>query len=272
MIHATAPAKINLALVVGALRGDGKHEVATILQRVDLEDELSLEPAADLHVTGFEADTLVAQALVSLAAAAGVEPKWHVRINKRIPVAAGLGGGSSDAATALLLANETLGDPLPREQLGRLAATLGADVPFFLAPGTQLGTGDGTELEPVDVPVDYRVVLLLPAGPEKVSTAAVYEAFDRRDGATGFEARREALGAAIAARDLRELPKNDLASSPLAAELERHGAFRADVSGAGPCLYGLFETEREARAAAEQLEGRGAVWVCSPCRGTVGAP
>ncbi len=272
MIHATAPAKINLALVVGALRDDGKHEVATVLQHVDLMDELSFEPASDLRVTGFEDDTLVAQSLVSLAAAAGVEPRWHVRISKQIPVAAGLGGGSSDAATALMLANDTLADPLPRDQLGRLAATLGADVPFFLAPGTQLGTGDGTELEPVDLPVDYRVMLLLPGGAEKVSTAAVYKEFDRRDGAAGFEMRRQVLDAAISARDLRQLPKNDLASSPLAAELERRGAFRADVSGAGPCLYGLFETEREAHTAAEQLEDRGAVWVCSPCRGTVGAP
>lgn len=272
MTRTTAPAKINLALVVGPLRADGKHEVATVLQRIDLHDELTLETATDLRVTGFDDDTLVTRALEQLGAAAGVDPSWHVTIEKRIPVAAGLAGGSSDAAAALRLANETLPEPLSRPELSSLAAKLGADIPFFLVPGTQLGTGDGTELEPIDLPLDYHVVLLLPTGEQKASTAAVYADFDRRNGAEGFEARRQALLAALDERDLAGLPRNDLASSPLAAELERFGAFRADVSGAGPCLYGLFEAQPEARTAARQLETRGAVWVCSPCRGTFDAP
>jgi 4-diphosphocytidyl-2-C-methyl-D-erythritol kinase len=110
--RAPAPGKINLALVVGPAREDGKHEVATVLQRIDLGDRVSLEPAATLSVAGFAGDTLVRDALGSLAAAAGVEPRWRATIAKRIPVAAGLGGGSSDAATALRLGNETLDDPL----------------------------------------------------------------------------------------------------------------------------------------------------------------
>lgn len=272
MTTATAPAKINLSLVVGPLRADGKHEVATVLQRIDLADELALETRPGLRVTGFPADTLVTRALQELAAAAGVEPRWHAQIEKRIPVAAGLAGGSSDAAAALRLANGALSEPLPREQLGRVAAALGADVPFFLTSGTQLGTGDGTSLEPIDLPVDYHVVLLLPTGVEKASTAAVYGAFDRRNGAAGFEDRRRKLVAALAARSLAGLPPNDLASSPLTAEFESRGAFRADVSGAGPCLYGLFGQEDDAVAAAEDLESLGAVWVCRPCRGTVDDP
>jgi len=276
MISATAPAKINLALVVGPTRADGKHEVATVLQRVDLSDTLSLDSGPDLRVTGFEDDTLVAQALRELAAAAGAEARWHVRIEKRIPVAAGLAGGSSNAAAALRLANDTLPEPLPPDRLSSLAARLGADVPFFLAPGTQLGTGDGADLEPLDLPLDYHVLLLLPASAAKASTAAVYEEFDRRNGAEGFDARRQALVDALhavrTARDLGALPRNDLASSPLAADLERRGAFRADVSGAGPCLYGLFEREHDAHAAARELENLGATWVCAPCRGTVDAP
>ena len=276
MTTATAPAKINLALVVGPTRVDGKHAVATVLQRVDLADTLSVDAGPDLRVAGFEDDTLVAQALLALAEAAGTEPRWHVRIDKRIPVAAGLAGGSSDAAAGLRLANETLPEPLPPDRLSALAATIGADVPFFLAPGTQLGTGDGTELERLDLPLDYRVVLLLPTGAVKASTAAVYEEFDRRNGSEGFEARGQALVDALrdvrTARDLATLPRNDLVSSPLATELERRGAFRADVSGAGPCLYGLFEREHEARAAARELATLGAAWVCAPCRGTVDAP
>src|SRR5207249_3202768 len=94
--HDDAPAKINLALAVGPRRADGLHEVATVLQRVDLCDTIALEPASSLRVEGFPADTLVRDALQALAAAAGVEPTWSVRIGKRIPVAAGLGGGSSD--------------------------------------------------------------------------------------------------------------------------------------------------------------------------------
>src|SRR5207253_8212977 len=156
------PAKINLALVVGPRRPDGKHEVATVLQRIDLTDSLSLEPAAALTVTGFEGDTLVTRALEELAAAAGVEPGWAVRIDKRIPVAAGLAGGSSDAATALRLANESLPEPLLPDRLSTIAATIGADVPFFLTERPQLGTGDGTELRPLDLPLGYHVVLLLP--------------------------------------------------------------------------------------------------------------
>jgi 4-diphosphocytidyl-2-C-methyl-D-erythritol kinase len=262
--RALAYAKINLALVVGPTRPDGKHEVVTVLQRVDLADAVSLAPGERLTVTGFEGDTLVTRALERLAAEAGASPEWHVDIEKRIPVAAGLGGGSSDAATALRLANATLETPLPDDRLVALAAASGADVPFFLAPGTQLGTGDGSQLEPVDLPADYTVLLLLPAGETKTSTADVYAAFDRRHGECGFDERRNALHTALAARDPAALPPNDLASSPLAAQLNELGAFRADVSGAGPTVYGLFRQEAEARRAAASLEGLGSTWICAP--------
>src|SRR5439155_5360847 len=136
-----ATAKLNLALVVGRRRADGKHELTTVLQRIDLADRVSIEPANGLRVEGFAEDTLVRRALELLAEASGIEPAWAARIDKKIPVAAGLGGGSSDAATALRLANETLARPLSLEALRALAAQLGADVPFFLAPGPQLGEG-----------------------------------------------------------------------------------------------------------------------------------
>jgi len=263
-----AAAKLNLALVVGAQRPDGKHEVVTLLQRVDLVDRISLELAPALRVTGFESDTLVRAALERFASAARVEPRWSVRIWKRIPVAAGLGGGSSDAATALRLANETLAEPLEPDALAALAAELGADVPFFLIPGPQLGEADGTALRPVDVPQDYWVVLLLPDGVEKASTASVYAEFDERVGAEGFPKRRAALLEALAkirrARDLASLPPNDLASSPLAAELVERGAFRADVSGAGPTVYGLFTDRATARRASHDLQTLGRTWLTAP--------
>jgi 4-diphosphocytidyl-2-C-methyl-D-erythritol kinase len=267
--RAPATAKLNLALVVGPRRDDGYHEVATVLQRLDLADRIAVEPAAKLRVTGFPEDTLVRRALESLAAAAGADPAWEARIWKRIPVAAGLGGGSSDAATALRLANELLPQPLSRARLAELAAELGTDVPFFLASGPQLGEGTGAELSPLELPQDYWVVLLLPHGASKQSTADVYAAFDRRGGADGWEERRDELNQTLAQvqrpRDLAALPANDLASSPLAEEcVRRLGAFRADVTGAGPTVYGLFHHRRQAAAAERELRRHGRTWISVP--------
>ena len=263
-----ATAKLNLALVVGSRREDGKHEVATVLQRLDLADRIRVEPAPALRVTGFPPDTLVRQALEELAAQAKVEPRWHATIAKRIPVSAGLGGGSSDAATALRLANELLEQPLPAERLLPIAARLGADCPFFLTSGPQLGTGDGSQLAPLDLPQDYWVLLLLPSGTAKASTATVYRTFDERAGAGGFEERRAALLAALdgtaRAADLAALPPNDLTSSPFADRLRGLGAFRADVTGAGPVVYGLFLHRRQAEAARALLEPLGRVWITAP--------
>jgi 4-diphosphocytidyl-2-C-methyl-D-erythritol kinase len=262
---ADAPAKINLALVVGPRNADGYHEVATLLQRIDLCDTISLEPADALAVEGFPDDTIVAQALGAIAAAADVEPRWRAQIEKRIPVAAGLGGGSSDAATALRLANDTLPKPLVPESLHALARGLGADVPFFLATGPQLGTGDGSILAPVQVPQDFAVLLVLPDGAVKPSTGAVYAAFT---GAEGFAERRarvlEVIGRAATAEALATLPANDLAASPVAAELAAAGAFRADVSGAGPTVYGLFADRAAAERAGREIAHLGRVWVANP--------
>lgn len=268
LTRAPAPAKINLALVVGPTRPDGRHEVATVLQRVDLGDRVALSPAPTLEVRGFPDDTVVRAALTALAGAAGVEPRWRATIAKRIPVASGLGGGSSDAATALRLANETLERPLPSAELHALAATVGADVPFFLADGPQLGRGAGADLEQLDLPQDYWIVLALPHGVVKHSTAAVYRSFDERGGAAGWEERRAVLERTLASvrrpRDLAALPENDLASSPLAADLVALGAFRADVSGAGPAVYGLFHHRRRADAARRALRPAARTWLTVP--------
>ena len=265
MSELTAHAKVNLALVVGPTRTDGKHEVTTVLQRIELADRITLEPSAELRVDGFEEDTLVRRALESLAEAAGVAPRWAVRIDKQIPVAAGLGGGSSDAAAALRLANATLDRPLGLEMLTATARSLGADVPFFLAEGPQLGQGDGGDLTPLDLAQPaYSVLLVVPGEETKHSTAAVYTDFDRRDGAAGYEERRARLLAALAAGDLAALPPNDLACSPLAGELRSLGAFRADVTGAGPAVYGLFGDRSQADAAGVRMRAKGRVWVGSP--------
>jgi 4-diphosphocytidyl-2-C-methyl-D-erythritol kinase len=259
-----APAKINLALVVGPVREDGKHEVLTVFQRVSLCDRIRVEPAQSTTIRGFPEDTLVRRALEALDGSRG----WRVTIDKRIPVSAGLGGGSSDAATALRLASAQLDEPIGDDRLHQLASAIGADVPFFLADGPQLGSGDGTALEPLDLPQDFAVLLVVPRGARKTSTADVYASFDARAGAEGFEDRAAALRSALAAvrrpRDLAELPANDLASSPLAARLLKLGAFRADISGAGPTVYGLFHNRAVARTALRELRGAGRGWVAVP--------
>ena len=265
-----AHAKINLALVVGPARADGKHEVVTVLQRIDLVDDVHVartrEPGVEVSVRSAGAaveidDNLVGHALRSISAAAGIAPSWSAKVEKRIPIAAGLGGGSSDAATALLLANEMLPEPLPDGTVHELAAGLGADVPFFLASGPQLGTGDGSTLERLDLPQNYAVLLLLPRGAAKESTASVYARFGSE---SGFEERRARLLDAVRARELVALPPNDLASSPLAARLVELGAFRADVSGAGPAVYGLFEEPEHAARAAAALAGLGRTIIALP--------
>jgi 4-diphosphocytidyl-2-C-methyl-D-erythritol kinase len=215
-------------------------------------------------VHGFAGDTIVQTALAALGASHG----WRIEIQKQIPVASGLGGGSSDAATALRLANAQLNRPLPPVELHALAARIGADVPFFLVDGPQLGAGDGTELEPLHLPQDFTVLLFLPEGAVKRSTADVYAAFDVRAGAEGFAGRAADVRAALAVvrrpRDLAALPPNDLVSSPFAERLRTLGAFRADVSGAGPTVYGLFHHRADARRAERALRGLGRAWITVP--------
>jgi len=240
----------------------------TVYQRVGIADRIDVEPAAALTVEGFEQDTLVRAALERLAERAGVEARWRVRIEKRLPVAAGVGGGSSDAATALRLANGRLEQPLDEDALHALAAELGADVPFFLRDGPQLGSGDGTTLEPVELPQDFWILLLLPRDARKESTAAVYRAFDDRNGADGWPERAAAFRETIAnvrrPRDLVQLPPNDLATSPHVARLHELGAFHADVSGAGPTVYGLFHHKPNAEHAADALQALGRTWLTAP--------
>lgn len=268
---ALAPAKINLALAVGPPREDGMHPIASVVQRVGLHDRLELEPSRTTAVTGFAEDTLVSAVLERLAEAAG-GGAWHVRLTKEIPVAAGLGGGSADAAVALELANATLPEPLGRSVLKEIAAGVGADVPFFLEPGPQLAEGYGERLRALDLPQDFWVLLALPPGAAKESTGDVYRRFDQLDGASGFAARRRRILAVIEgctrARDLAELPPNDLGAAAgggrFAALLRELGAFRADVSGAGPVVYGLFEDRRAADAAAVRLPTGTRHWVVPP--------
>jgi 4-diphosphocytidyl-2-C-methyl-D-erythritol kinase len=264
-----APAKLNLALVVGPRRPDGLHEVVTVMERLTLADTIAVRRAETTSVDGFDDDTLVRAALDELTRRAEDAPGFEAHVDKRIPVAGGLGGGSSDAAAALRVANDLLETPLSSDELDSIAASLGADVPFFLRDGPQLGTGDGRTLTTVALPRAYTVLLALPDGASKSSTADVYAAFDQRRGEAGYDERRERVLSALAdlgaGSGLAALPPNDLASSPLSAELRRLGAFRADVTGAGPTVYGLFVERAAAEQARERLDvGVTGTWIAEP--------
>jgi 4-diphosphocytidyl-2-C-methyl-D-erythritol kinase len=269
--RAAAAAKINLALVVGPPREDGLHDVASVLQRIDVCDRLELRPGSSLAVEGFD-DTIVGCALRKLAAEAGRDPAWHIRIRKEIPVAAGLGGGSADAAAALRLANAALPEPLRPARLEAVATSVGADVPFFLAPGPKLAEGSGEQLSPLELPQDYWILIALPRRVKKRSTGSVYARFDELGLGPGFDERKarllEALAEVRRPLDLAALPANDLAEASdaarLAEDVRAAGAFRADVSGAGPAVYGLFESRRDARSAALRMRRRARVWTVPP--------
>jgi 4-diphosphocytidyl-2-C-methyl-D-erythritol kinase len=251
----TAPAKINLVLRVGPTRPDGYHRVTTVLQAIDLADELELHQAPATVVEGFEEDTLVTRALELLG------ETRRVVLRKRIPVAAGLGGGSSDAAAVL---RAFAGDRDVNE-LYAIARELGADVPFFLSGlETALATGRGDVLRHLpDVPRDYGIVLL-PAA-EGLSTAEVYAVCTPHP---YYEAvQGDVVRGIHSARDtgrLAALVANDLEPAALAlrpelagglAVLRGAGALAAAVSGSGPTLFGLFPDRPAAAAAAAALPG-----------------
>jgi 4-diphosphocytidyl-2-C-methyl-D-erythritol kinase len=272
VIRVPVAAKINLALVVGEPRPDGLHPVATVLQRIDIEDRLSLERAPVLEVVGFPRDTIVRRALELLAERVGGDSAWRVRIDKGIPAAAGLGGGSADAAAALRVANEASAEPLGSEALNELALEVGADVPFFLEPGPKLAEGAGELLTRLELPQDFWVVVAIPRDAVKPSTGEIYARFDELGGGTGFGKRRAELLAAVRAcrrpRDFAAFPPNDLAEAAggrkLADELAAAGAFRADVSGAGPAVYALFHHRQAAREAARAVKRHARTWVTVP--------
>jgi 4-diphosphocytidyl-2-C-methyl-D-erythritol kinase len=267
-----AGAKINLSLRVGARRADGYHDVATVLAALALGDGLELEPAA---VTRVDApalpggDWLVTRALGLLADRTSHREGWRVHIDKYVPVGAGLGGGSADAAAALGLANATLPEPLPHDDLIALAAEVGSDVPFFVSGHeTALARGRGELLEPCPVAAPAWVVVVWPG--VALGTGEVYA---RYRPAAGAGQRVAALAAApFATADpvrLASLVENDLEApaaelcppvAGLRERLLRSGALAACMSGSGSAVFGLFADEDGARAADERLRGS-ASWI-----------
>jgi 4-diphosphocytidyl-2-C-methyl-D-erythritol kinase len=270
-VKALAPAKVNLLLRVGPRRPDGYHELASLIVALDVGDGIELEPAVSTSVEApglAGGDMLVTRALDLLVERSGHAGGFAVRLDKRLPVGAGLGGGSADAGVTLRLANDLLSAPLDAASLMALAAEVGSDVPFFAAGFVAAEMrGRGELLRSVQLHARPVIALAWPG--ELVSTADVYAEYVSAWSETGFARAGESIALAARAdlRTLAALVANDLsevaerlcpASAALRRELRRRGALVAAVSGSGSAAFGVFETRERAHAALADLPG--AAW------------
>ena len=277
-----APAKINLCLYLGPTRDDGRHELVTLFDAITLFDELEVASAdADAVLCeGVDGPNLVGDALSALRDAGWDAPPVRVTITKRIPVAAGMGGGSADAAALLRLAPR-LGSTEGTSRL-RIAGRLGADVPSQLVPGPWVGVGAGHRLRPAPELPPYGVVVV--PQPFPLSTTDVYRKADRLDlsrSPVELDVVRHQLTLGFS----RELIVNDLEPAALSlaprlgetlGAVQRAGADDAIVCGSGPTIIGLFWGEDAPARAHEAASGlraeHPAVLTADPVRGGDGTP
>ncbi|MFL6003431.1 MAG: 4-(cytidine 5'-diphospho)-2-C-methyl-D-erythritol kinase [Nocardioides sp.] len=280
-VRARAAAKINLHLGVGAVRDDGYHELCTVYQAISLFDQVTataadswrvgtrVEPYVDRSAVPGMGDNIVTRAGALLAELHDIEPKAELRVEKAIPVAGGLAGGSADAAATLVVLDELWGLRTPLDQLIELAVQLGSDVPFALLGGTGHGAGRGEIVEAVLDPGEWWWVVV----PQRqgLSTPAIYRHFDDMVPDPGAPASSDKVMAALDTGDPRELARalhNDLQRPvfDLRPDLrnlitlgESEGALRGLVSGSGPTCVFLCDSESDAAAVADGLRYTGHV-------------
>ncbi|MHA7985943.1 4-(cytidine 5'-diphospho)-2-C-methyl-D-erythritol kinase [Rathayibacter sp. CAU 1779] len=273
-VHARAPGKVNLYLGVGSVGDDGYHDVATVYQAVSLYEDVRVWPASRVTVSfsgpidcsGLPTDdsNIAVRAARLVAEAAGVSGGVRIEIEKNVPIAGGMGGGSADAAATLIACDALWSAGLSRDHLHRLAAQLGADVPFALAGGTAIGLGRGDELSPVLTQGRFEWVLVLPHG--ELSTPAVYRELDlhreRHAGELGpvvehpsvstelLQALRAGEPAMLAENLANDLQAPAIHLSDELADVlelgERSGALAGLVSGSGPTIAFLAEDRESA--------------------------
>ncbi len=271
VLRIPAYAKINLSLEVIGRRDDGYHEIATILQTVDLADTVTLELGDGLTVECDDAslsgeDNIVWQAAVALANRGGIAPKVHIGIEKRIPVAAGLGGGSADAAATLVGLNQLWGFNLPEADLASVAARLGSDVPFLLNGGAALATGRGELVQSLSATDGLPALLVVPAHTIEGKTPTLYRALDSSDFSDGGETHRLAgsvAGGRLTSGDCRNaFARAAVAIFPGLADVwEKTGAITRhppQLSGAGPAIFCIPSDEGERNTVADALQDTGA--------------
>lgn len=290
-VTASAPAKINLHLGVGPRRPDGYHPLATVYQAIGLLDEVTVAPAPaySVTVTGnrglvltdvpLDESNIAIRAAKLLAQHADVHGAVSVRIDKGIPVAGGLAGGSADAAATLVACDALWGLETPREQLMRLAARLGSDVPFALQGGTAVGTGHGELVAPAMARGTYWWVVV--ESPDGLATPAVYREFDVLHGEDVAEPHiPEELMEALRAHDLQKVAltvRNDLEAPALRLRPSLAGVLTAGVdasalgsllSGSGPTCLFLCRDKEHAQQVVRTLRDAG-VEPVSSARGPV---
>lgn len=275
-LRVAAPAKVNLALEVLGLLPGGYHELDTVFAWLDWYDEVELSSGSGLEVVSEVEGGLSlgpAQDNLAVRALRALNVDLSVKLTKRIPAGAGLGGGSADAAAVLVGANELLGLGLSLDELERLGASLGADVAFGIRGGAARGRGRGDELSPLPAPPECEVVVLQP--PFGLATGPVYRAWDSDQPrvAPGAASRMaEALQTGSYA-DMVKALANDLepaacslepALLPLREAMRSAGCDGVLLSGSGSCLFGLVRSD--AAPVAARLRAQGTV-VCTRLRG-----
>jgi 4-diphosphocytidyl-2-C-methyl-D-erythritol kinase len=274
-LRCRAPGKVNLCLFVGRPRPDGYHPLVSLIQPVSLADELVLEPgdgpADEVECPGVDGENLAARALAAYRASGWRSDPVRLVIEKRVPVAGGMGGGSADAAAALRLAAAADERPADRALLGRLAQRLGSDVDALVDSERCLIAGIGHRVADLPRPVPFGI-LVLPSG-RRLRTPDVYAEYDRLGlgrGADELDRLTGAVGGAAHDETLlaERLLHNDLETAarslcpPIGdalADVRASGAARAMVSGSGPTVFGLFpgaDGPAHAEAAAHELRGR----------------
>ena len=298
-ITVTAPAKVNLHLEVLGLRSDGFHELAMVMQSIDLADRLHFTTTADAQLTlacddpslSVADDNLVLRAAQLLRNRSGFsELGASIRLEKRIPIGAGLAGGSSDGAAALVGLNALWGLGHSPAELERLAAELGSDMPFCVAGGRQLCFGRGERLEPLPPPAEALAVLLVKDPRVSVSTPWAYKRCRERNadrylvGEPAFEQRREALrqaswtqplrasGPPPLRNDLQAVVEPETAAVQVALRLLRslEAPLAVAMSGSGPSCFALFADQQGCQTAQAELSDRfaeaGLLSWCCPLR------
>jgi 4-diphosphocytidyl-2-C-methyl-D-erythritol kinase len=264
-----APAKVNLTLEVLGKRDDGFHAIRSVMQWITLADTLTLEHATDLSLTcsdpGLDGpENLVWKAAGLLRREAGTTQGARLTLDKNIPVAAGLGGGSSDAATTLIGLNQLWRLGIPHPRLMELGAELGSDVPFFMGESAaMLVEGRGEVLSPLP-PLPQKWLVLVKPG-VGISAGAVYRAFPRErwsDGSRTASWLESARNGSTLPRPFNDLEAPALTVEPGAAAardaLIAAGAPWALMSGSGSTYFSLFESEALARPVFQRLKAQGA--------------
>ena len=281
-VEKQSPCKVNLLLNILAKRDDGFHELETVMQPVQWFDRLTFAPANGFQLTcsdpalPTDSRNLVYRAAEKFFAAAGLPSGVRVHLEKHIPQAAGLGGGSGNAATTLIGLNELFSNPLPPEQLHSIAASLGSDVPFFLQANPALATGRGERIKPLSpFPALHGRALLLIHPGFGIATAWAYQQLSRFPGAlNGASGRAEKLIALLQSNDARaaleemynSLEAPALQKYPLLVLFQEflrgNGALGALMSGSGSTTFAICEDQPAAQTLAERFRARfGEAWL-----------